>query len=329
MRDSSEQRTDPFDGLEWRNVTSLLSVLRECEYTKTEHIRKRYAQGASHFPETISFLSMLDAVREKEGHLLPSAALTTATPSGDQSWVLVRLFAKQNRYRTEIARYLRRFRVVDGQLVHRPVPQSRHRHSHVRNFLMEMGVVGHDSARDFYRIEPGHLDAYIMARPDAGKKSPLALGASLHDKTAIGTAAEEAVMSYERKRVGAAFASCVEHIALRNVAAGYDIRSVTIDAGFAPQPRYIEVKAVSGSTLQFHWTRNEVLTAEVFRSWYFLYLVPVETGGCFALGDLRIVQDPHATILKQASDWAVEPDVLRCFRQGEGFHAREVSGNDR
>lgn len=329
MRESSEQRADPFERLEWRNVSLLLSVLRECEYTKTEHIRKRYAQCASRFPETISFLSMIDVVHENQEPLLPYPALTKSIPLNDQSWVLARLFAKKNRYRMEIARYLRRFRVVDGQLVHRPEPQSRHLHSHVRNFLMEMGVVCHDSARDIYRIESAYLDTYIMARTGAGKRSPLALKASLQDQEAIGAAAEEAVMSYERKRVGADFASCVEHIALQNVSAGYDIRSVTIVEGFAPLPRYIEVKAVSGSTLQFHWTRNEVLTAEVFGPWYFLYLVPVENGGHFALGDLRVVQNPNATILKQASGWVVEHDVLRCFRQATSLDACEVSNNAR
>lgn len=119
-------------------------------------------------------------------------------------------------------------------------------------------------------------------------------------------------MSYERKRVGSKFSDRVVHVANLNAAAGYDVRSVTIDENDMAKPRYIEVKAVSGSSLQFHWTHNEVLTAKFLAQWYYLYLLPVKTGNRFELNQLKVVRDPYTTILHGSDVWAVEPDVLRC-----------------
>ena len=107
----------------------------------------------------------------------------------------------------------------------------------------------------------------------------------------------------------------VQHVALLNAAAGYDVRSVTVTDNGMTKPRYIEVKAVSSSSLQFHWTRNEVVTAKLLAQWYYLYLLPVKAGRGFAMNQLEVIPDPHTAVLQASDAWAVEPDVLRCCRQ--------------
>ncbi len=320
MRESSEELPDIFEGLIWHQVLVLLSVLQESEYTKREHIEKRYNAQASHFKETLDFMVSLRAVKESEGHVVALALLPSDKDVEVRSWVSQRLFGFQNRYRTQANDYLRTFCIAGGEPTSRPSPLSRHYQSHVRNFLMEMGVVVHDAHSDCYLIAPEHLTLYILAQDMAKTQTPERLGAVNRAKESLGLSAEKEIVLYERERVGRTFAGCVEHVALLNAAAGYDVRSVTIDEGGAVLPRYIEVKAVPSSSLQFHWTRNEVLTAKVFTDWYYLYLLPVKANGRFAIDELEIVPHPHSTVLYTPDAWAVEPDVIRCCLRQERMH---------
>ncbi len=328
MNDSSETPTDPFDGLEWRHVFAMLSVLRECDYTKTENIRKQYAQHASHFQETLAFMVCLRAVGEQEGYVRPSDMLRTSSEGDARSWLSQRLFATRNRYRTQILHYLRKFHIAEGEPMFLPSSASRHQLSHVRNFLMEMGIVRHDTDRDCYRIAPQHLDLYVVAQDSASKMAPATVATVQRSRETLGSAAEEAIVSYERKRVGSKFADRVEHVAQLNAAAGYDVLSVTVDENGMEKPRYIEVKAVSGSLLQFHWTRNEVVTAKLLERWYYLYLLPVKSGNHFAMNQLKVIRDPHAAVLRGSDVWAVEHDVLRCYLYQERAHNSGVLADD-
>ena len=177
---------------------------------------------------------------------------------------------------------------------------------------MELGVVRHEAHRDCYNIAPEYLSLYVFAQDSANKQTPLMVGVINRARETLGLAAEKAIVSYERDRVGKTLENRVEHVALRNAAAGYDIRSVTVNENGAVVPRYIEVKAVSSSSLQFYWTRNEVLTAKHLADWYYLYLLPVKNNGSFAIDELEIITIPHYTVLHEPDIWEVEPDVLRC-----------------
>ena len=214
MIDSSASRTDPFDGLEWRHVLAMLSVLHECDYTKTEHIKRRYAQHASHFQETLAFMVSLRAVREQEGYLRPSDMLRAGGEADARFWLAKRLFATRNRYRTQILKYLRKFHIADGEPLYRPSSASRHQQSHVRNCLMEMGIVCHDAERDCYRIAAQHLDLYIVAQDSGSKRAPATVAAVQRNRETLGTAAEEAIVCYERKRVGSRLADRVQHVGM-------------------------------------------------------------------------------------------------------------------
>ena len=276
MEESSADRLSAFEGLEWHHVVTMLSVLRKSEYTKKEHVKKRYNEYASRYKETIIFMICLRAVIERDGHVQASASLLAENEAEARSWLAGRLFSSPNRYRTEIFQYLRGFRIIDGEPTSHPPSVSRHHESHVRNFLMEMGVVRHDTRRDCYLIAPEYLVLYAFARDNANKQTPAMLANVNRARESLGLAAEKTVVLYERDRIGSILADGVEHVALRNSAAGYDIRSVTIDDDGTAVHRYIEVKAVSGSSLQFYWTRNEVITAKLLSEWYYLYLLPVK-----------------------------------------------------
>jgi len=177
---------------------------------------------------------------------------------------------------------------------------------------MELGVVSYRTKQSEYVVSDRYLWAYVAARDLAGKMSPRALARKLRQRSELGDGAENAVLEHERKRVGLELACDVKHVAPTHPAAGYDIRSVTVDESSACEPRYIEVKAVSNDTPCFFWSRNEVEVAKVLGRFYYLYLVPVRGQGDFDLRRMRVISDPHSRVLGSDSEWVVECDGLKC-----------------
>ncbi len=312
MNESLTGKKDTFEGLEWRNVLVLLSVLRESNYTRKDHIKRRYSSYASHFRETLAFAASLGAIREEDGHVRALKLFRTSDEARIHAWFIVRIFKRQSRYRTRIFRYLRLFDIADGRPKFSPPPESRHKDSHVRNFLMELGIVSYDSKNDTYQILLEYFDPYALAHDSANMQKPEALTSANRSRESLGLAAEKTAVLFEQGRLGSKFADRVKHVAIQNASAGYDIRSVTIDESDAIIPRYIEVKAVSISSFQFHWTRNEVRMAKQLAEWYYLYLIPVKSDGHFIIDEIKMISNPHSAVLQTPYTWVVEADVLLC-----------------
>ena len=219
---------------------------------------------------------------------------------------------RENCFRSELFDYMKRFRVADGKAVYRPSVDQRSAESGVRNLLMEWGVVAFDSSESQYVLMPEHAALFAHARYCGHSVSPLQSQCNRRNKEDLGLAAEQAVVSYEHERLGPGLADQIDHVALRNVAAGYDIQSISVAEGNRSFPRYIEVKAVPSQTLRFYWTANEISVAEFFGSWYYLYLLPVDRQGAFSIRGLRIIANPHSAVLGSAGEWIVESDVIQC-----------------
>ena len=89
-----------------------------------------------------------------------------------------------------------------------------------------------------------------------------------------GVAAEEYVKEMEIERLNTGgrtdLAGLVERIAIRNVAAGYDIRSFELDGS----DRFIEVKSSTGISVRFIVSRNELDFLELHNSTAWIYFIP-------------------------------------------------------
>jgi len=186
------------------------------------------------------------------------------------------------------------------------------REHEVRNFLMDLEAVSHDVMADMYVLDPKLTSLYTQVARDAGKMPPERIPAQRAASEALGLAAEELALAYERKRVGKDFARQVKHVAQEDATAGYDIASVTVLATSMTLPRLIEVKAVPASNLRFYWSSNEIAMARRFGSWYYLYLIPVQAERRLDIGSLLILENPYQVVVESNGDWSVEPDVLRC-----------------
>ena len=328
MRDSLESKASPFDGLHRQQISVLLRLLEESELAEMEYIKRRYGEVAPEFDITLHFLTTVGAVLNDDGNLAIAPELRASlerVPLGDLVPMLLDLTLRsENRFRSELLAYLKRYRVVEGRAVHRPSVEHRSAESGVRNFLMELGIVAYDSRATHYVLSAEHSFLYAQARGAFRVVPPMVLERNQREKHDLGLAAEIAVLSCERRRLGVELADRIDHVSLRNAAAGYDIQSLSVIARDTHVPRFIEVKAVPAATFRFYWTSNEIDVAKQFGSWYYLYLLPVDRSGVFDLESLRIIRDPHSAVLGSASDWITETGVTLC-RLAAAFEPRSLA----
>ena len=166
---------------------------------------------------------------------------------------------------------------------------------------------------DKYILLPEYVSLLVSAKNNVNHTSPALLEKNVEIRNEIGQAAEELIVKYERERVGLDYADKVDHVSMRNTAAGYDILSSSIEKDGRVTPRFIEVKAVSPNSYQFYWSKNEVAIARTLSNWYYLYLLPVNRNGQFNIGKLFVIPDPCNTIFLENSNWVTETDALICY----------------
>lgn len=315
MSGSSELNSSEFDGLRHHQVAVLLQVLAESELAAEKHLERRFLERAPRFKETLAFLTGIGAIQNVDGMLSTTSAFETVQlqdPIETQGAVLSLLLHQDSAYRREMLDYIQRFGVVDGTAVYAPSVEARSAESAVRNYLMDLGIVSFDGAKEHYVLRREHSCLYALARRSHRMVSPAQLSDQIRAREDIGLRAEKQVLCHERQRVGERFKDQVDHVAVRDVTAGYDILSVTVCEDGDVVPRYIEVKAVPPEDYRFYWSANEMDMAQMFGAWYYLYLVPVSTGGGFNIGSLRMLSDPHKAVLGPGSEWIVEKDIVRC-----------------
>lgn len=313
---------DAFQGVQWANVRELLRIVLESKLPLRQNIARRYREQATNLSRTVAFLRGIRVLHEKNGRISVSRDFQKVVASGDertmQLHLLDHVLQSRTRFRKEVCDYLRRFEVIAGEVVYRPDSRTRGRKSFVRNFLIELGIIVYSGESDLYLLSPDHLDLYVTLR-DRHRCSPSVLQRRVRACESIGWAAEEFVFVYERERVGADFEHLVDHVSARNVAAGYDIKSITLTDRGTTLPRYIEVKAVSDVSLTFYWTSNEIRIAELLGDDYYLYLVPITRQGQFCRERLRVVRNAHMAVLGPNTEWQTCEDVIRCSFQGESL----------
>ena len=113
-------------------------------------------------------------------------------------------------------------------------------------------------------------------------------------------------MEYEKLRLsGHPMLDKIEHVAIENVAAGFDILSFN-NTKEPVLSRKIEVKSWLGKKL-FYFSAKEYEIADEEKENYYLYLVD-RKGMTDADYSPDIIQNPVANLFRSESDWQVEPD---------------------
>ncbi len=305
--------------LRLRQLSALCQVIQASGLRTIGHLRRKYEEQALYFEETLRAARALRLVRIKGEELMLTRATCRLLADTDTLAVnlIMRALRCRNAHGEELRKYLASFRVADRAVVRPlPPPQQASIEAGVRNFLMDAGCLSFEEHTKRYVLSGALHRCFSLAVEGAQVVSGPTLAARLAQRRASGAAAETAALAFERRRVGPAHEDAVQHVAAVNTAAGYDIVSVTIEAGGVILPRYVEVKATHEGSVGFYWSAHEREVAASLRAWYFLYLVPLDASGAARIEQLQIVQDPHTCIIEQGDGWKVEVDVMFCSRNG-------------
>lgn len=300
-------------------IRVLIDMLRQSTHRKQTFVESIYNERAQHFQETLRFLIEIGWVHEDRNILgLTPAAARFPVDDSDQmragKAVAEAIADFPNPYRTILSKYLIQFQHSGGRVFCQPSPQSRLDQSAIRNFLMELGLVSHETDSDSYFLRDYCIHLFLWAKNIHGARSKAELLSRAALKDQLGTAAELIVLEFEKKRVGADLCDQVEHVSIKNPGASFDIKSLGME-GSNLIPRFIEVKAVAADSYQFYWSARELEAASLLREKYFLYLLPALGGDIFDLPKMAIISDPYATVYQNPAAWLKEENVIVCRRR--------------
>lgn len=321
MKDYSANSKNAFESLQLRNIMHLLSVISEAKLTTKPLVKKRYSEQATDFDATLSFLFEIGGLIEEDDIIRINHMFADQSKHLKSKEIVAiifeRILKKKSVYRTDLFSYFNQFKLADGEIEYQPDTLQRSKFSNIRNFLMESGIINYDADLDRYVVAPQHINLYAKASEAASSYTPYKLKQKLQNTDKVGLAAEKAVLKYEKERLGPELDRYIRHISIKNVSAGYDIKSVTQTESKELEPRYIEVKAVSQNLYKFFWTSNEMRVAEILRENYYLYLLPVAGHLSFSLPDIKIIPDPFSEIIQLSNSWDIETNVVCCTLKSE------------
>ncbi len=318
MNGSSGDPADVLAKVRPQQVFLLLEILREVALPQREHVSARYSERARHFLETVQFAQSLGWVRPS-GQALQmiggAPARILGAPAATRPMVFAEALAETSGpYQLVLARHLSRFELGSEGLSYQPTGELRLTEAPARDFLMALGAIVHRADRGIYILTPPFAFLRLWARNVRGLADLVPLGQRAQDQAQLGHEAELAVLEWEKRRVGGDAAERVRHIAAENPVACYDIQSLTMESD-GECPRFIEVKAVSQGTHEFHWSAAEIEAAQILGDRYFLYLAPVLAARRFDLDNLQIIQNPFVTIYQNPALWLKEEATIVCRRK--------------
>jgi len=296
--------------ISFREIKILWNILRDVSSAKSDFVRAKFLQDGLHYSEITGFLAALGLLRltktqiGKIGHL-------GKTDDDMKSALVLRLLASSTRYRPHVNAFLGNFQNFDGRFQILMDSEKRHKFGGLRNWLLDFEFLDHDLGGPSYCVSLQYLSAFLEAKSNFSK-SPQELHDILLAREKLGHDAEIEVLKFEMSRLRdyPGLVKRIKHIATENVSAGYDVFSLTEAAnGREFSDRLIEVKAVSASDYKFYWSRNEIETARLHGSNYFLYLVPVFKNG-FDMKKLKILQNPFKNVYSDDKYWQRQEEVV-------------------
>ena len=293
----------------------LCNVIAESDIRHINYIRSKYSESALWFDETLLLLQELKVVSNISSELMPLKIFPYKLNSliDFKKQFLSILFSSNGEVSKQLKRFLMNFQFQADKISFTTTPSDKIKFSSIRNLLLELEFIMVSPDKNSYFMNPEYHELFIQ-HFSKRKVSPKTFKKQQEEKEGIGLNAEKAVIEFEVRRLSEISCSSneIEHIALTNVSAGYDIKSFEnyLDNDLKKIERYIEVKAVSVEDFKFFWSRNEIAVAKFFREKYFLYLLPVLSEDTFNMKKLMIISDPYNNVYSNHLEWHKEEESV-------------------
>jgi hypothetical protein len=311
-----------FEKISLNQILSFSEVINNLSLLRLDLVKAKYLKTAQNFNETAEFLKEIALIKIKNNQIIPTKKyenflnkLRTSKLQRKiaQKFILKSILSNKHSFSEYINEYLSYFQMSNKQYEFTPTAALRLKYKGIRNILMDLEFIYFDNDENKYFISDNCLSIFTLF-----KDSQLL---SIHEfikirekKEKIGREAELQTILYEKNRLSQlpSLAKEIEHTAIRNIEAGYDIKSFEceLDKVGNPVPRYIEVKAVSSWDYKFYWTKNEIEKAKYYKNQYYLYLLPVDCNEKFNFEAMKIFCDPYSNIYKKEKTWVRTEELL-------------------
>lgn len=296
-------------------IRLLLEILRDSAWRSRSFVEGRFRDQAKNFAGTLAFLQCLGWVQDEDGQLRTTETVIERALGDNAEHAAVSLLEalldSSGPHQHAFDRYLLRFHGSGEKATYAARGELDLADAPVRDFLMELGAIRHEPSRREYVLQRPFLGAYLWALARRGPESSAEMLHNLDQRQRLGRDAEIAVVEFEHRRLGTRWANRVQHVSAKHPTAPFDIKSLTVTNGQV-KPRYIEVKAVSATLPEFHWSTAEIEAARLLREEYCLYLVPVRALEGIDVERVQIISDPHSEIYSHSEMWEKVPTSFLC-----------------
>ena len=293
-----------FENIEVKNLVKLYNILENnLEYL--DNAKLQYSKQNIYLRESLNFLIEIGIISVDGNNI--KIHDTSSDKIEDK---IFNKIAENSEFGLEVKEYLNNFVNINGSYSFRPDAIYNNATSHLRNFLIYAKKIVYED-NEYKVIDNDILELFLK-----NEYSPKKLEKDLKDKKQLGDDAEMLIFKKEQDKVNQINPSLnVDHVALRDVSAGYDIQSFR-KKDDKVEKIYIEVKAVSKSNYKFHLSVQEKQTANKLKDKYFIYLLPVDKSNPdkFDYNQLLKITNIDKSIFQNKLEWKVENDGFIIFK---------------
>ena len=284
-------------------MTNLFNI---CTKTNlTELVKIEYLKNNQYLQESLNFLLELKLLEINGNSITPNRE---AISNFDKELFLK--LSDNPEYGQFLKEYLANFILLNEKYFFKPDSIYNNLTSDLRNFLISAKKINYQN--NVYSV----VDLEILNLINEKEFSPEQLEKVLKNKKKIGEKAEKYIFKKESEKIKSIDSNLkVDHVALRDVSAGFDIQSYEKKKEKINKI-YIEVKAVSKSNYKFYLSMQEKQTAIKFKDKYYIYLLPVDLSNPekFNFEKLLKINNINNSIFKNKVDWKVENDGFVIFK---------------
>lgn len=299
-----------FDKISLKQILIFCKVLKLSSSFDMRTIKRWYDAESINFIETLFLLKSLRLITLKDGLILSSQSLKEAINSDKalKALLINVLLRKNNKVSNFILDFFTDFEPYGNYFRLTPTLQKRLKHSGIRNFLIELGVLRFMSNSGSYFMVKN-----LFSRLTSGNTifSPIEFVKKIKAEGDLGYAAEVFVYEQEKDKFHnePSIQEKIQHVSLENVMVGYDIKSFDKNKNGNPVPKYIEVKAVSEDDWKFYWSRNEIDKSKQLGKNYYLYLIPIGENSKIQTNLIKIIKDPYVNVYENKG-WKKEYELI-------------------
>lgn len=305
-----------FQNIRFTQIIVFIKSLLTVHDKRIDFIKSIYNRQAQHFEDVYELLITQKLVKESDNkvQLARKANKFVNKNRINKTNLKNELITNLTNTKTDISdyvnSYLGLFKKVNNVYYHNPTLASRIETSGIRNLFIELGVISYNSEKNYYLLRK-RFEHLSEKKSVSSTMSPKKLKQLNDTKEKLGLLAEKEIISFEKLRLSkhTSLIKKINHVSLKNVAAGYDIESFEIPNKEKIVKRYIEVKAVPSENFHFFWSRQEMECSKFYKNNYYLYLLPVVGKNTFDIEKLEIIRNPSIKILK-GDKWLSEIEKM-------------------